>query len=149
MGGAGTREEYMRRVKLLGSICAISPSPTAGTTRDQFPGGGLFQGDRRLSDVLELAWKNGAKFDAWSEYFYLQRWLDAFEACTLDPAFYANRERSRDEVFPWSMLSDGVDTDFLWRERERCYETMTTPDCRSRCAGCGANALCPGGVCDA
>ncbi len=145
-----TGEEYMRRVKLLRENMRIkSISYSWHDPETSFLEAVFSRGDRRLADVLERAWRNGAKFDAWSEYFSLQRWLDAFAACDLDPAFYANRERSRDEVFPWSALSDGVDTEFLWRERERCFETLTTPDCRSRCAGCGARALCPGGVCDA
>jgi radical SAM superfamily enzyme YgiQ (UPF0313 family) len=145
-----TGEEYMRRVKLLRENMRIkSISYSWHDPETSFLEAVFSRGDRWLADVLERAWRNGAKFDAWSEYFSLQRWLDAFAACDLDPAFYANRERSRDEVFPWSALSDGVDTEFLWRERERCFETLTTPDCRSRCAGCGARALCPGGVCDA
>lgn len=144
-----TREEYLRRVKLLReNMRNKSISYSWHDPETSFLEAVFSRGDRRLADALELAWRNGAKFDAWSEYFSLPRWLDAFEACALDPAFYANRERSREEVFPWTVLSDGVDTDFLWREREKCYATLTTPDCRSRCAGCGANELCAGGVCD-
>jgi len=105
------------------------------------------RGDRRLADVLELAWKNGAKFDSWSEYFCLDRWLNAFAACGLDPAFYANRERTREEILPWKVISDGVQDSFLWREREACYQGAVTPDCRTKCSGCGANKLCEGGAC--
>ena len=69
----------------------------------------------------------------------------ALAACGLDGDFYARRERPRDEVFPWSRLSTGVDTEFLWQERERCYASQTTPDCRTRCSGCGAGKLLTGG----
>ena len=81
----------------------------------------------------------------WTEYFDYQRWLDGLAACGLDGGFYAHRERGRDEVFPWSRLSTGVEEEFLWRERELCYQSVTTPDCRSRCSGCGANKLLEGG----
>ena len=79
----------------------------------------LSRGDRRLADVLETAWRKGAKFDAWSEFFSLDTWLDALAAHGLDPAFYANRVREKDEVFPWAAVSDGVKESYLWRERER------------------------------
>ncbi len=106
------------------------------------------RGDRRLADVLELAWKNGAKLDAWSEYFDLNCYLDAMEACGLDPAFYANRERVLDECLPWSMLSVGVRPEHFIREREAAYQSRITPDCRVKCTGCGADKL-TGGLCDA
>lgn len=144
-----TREEYLRRVKLLRehmrnkSISYNWHDPDTSLLEAVFS-----RGDRRLADVIEAAWRDGAKFDAWSEYFSLETWLRAFEACTLAPAFYANRERLKDEVFPWSMLSTGVNPDFLWSEREQCYRAAITPDCRKQCAGCGANRLCGGGICD-
>ena len=77
----------------------------------------------------------------------MQRWMDAFAQCGIDPHFYANRVRERDEIMPWSMISSGVTESYLWRERERAYESVTTPDCRSHCNGCGANRLV-GGTCD-
>ena len=143
-----TREEYMRRVNLLRdnfrnrSITYNWHDPETSFLEAVFS-----RGDRRLADVLELAWKNGAKFDSWSEYFCLDRWLNAFAACGLDPAFYANRERTREEILPWKVISDGVQDSFLWREREACYQGAVTPDCRTKCSGCGANKLCEGGAC--
>ena len=111
---------------------------------------GVFaRGDRRVADVIQRAWEKGAKFDAWTEYFSLERWLEAFAECGVDPAFYANRPRAKDEVLPWSRISTGVSTRFLWREREQCYKGVITPDCRKQCTGCGADKLYPGGVCDA
>ena len=106
----------------------------------------LARGDRRLCAVLEEAHRRGARLDAWSDCFDLNRWLEAFSACGLDPAFYANRERSRDEVLPWSTISCYVSEDFLWRQRELAYASVTTPDCRTRCSGCGANVV-EGGEC--
>ena len=107
------------------------------------------RGDRRVADVIEEAWRNGAKFDSWSEYFDFQRWQDAFASCGLSMDFYATRQRDKDEVLPWDMISTGVSKRFLWREREQCYQNKITPDCRKQCTGCGADKLYPGGKCDA
>ena len=143
------REEYLRRVKLLRehmrerSISYSWHDPDTSFLEAVFS-----RGDRRLADVIELAWRNGAKFDAWSEYFDLERWLNAFDQCGLDPAFYANRTREREEILPWSVTSVGVETDFLWREREQCYKACITPDCRRQCTACGANRLLERGRCD-
>ena len=71
----------------------------------------------------------------------------ALAACGLDGDFYAHRERPRNEVFPWCRIDPMVTPAFLWREREQCYASQTTPDCRTRCSGCGANRLLKGGVC--
>ena len=105
----------------------------------------LARGDRRMCKVLETAWRKGSKLDAWEEYFSLDRWLEAFEECGLDPHFYANRTRSLDEKMPWDMISSGVTTAYLRRERERAFAGVTTPDCRTHCNGCGANRLVKGG----
>ncbi|MEA4815183.1 MAG: TIGR03960 family B12-binding radical SAM protein [Oscillospiraceae bacterium] len=137
-----TRGEYERRVALLRNCIktkAVSykwhDSPTS------YIEAVLSRGDRRLGRVLETAWRNGAKMDSWQDYFSLDRWLAAFAECGLDPAFYANRERDKDEVLPWSVISSGVRTEYLWSEREKAYAGVTTPDCRTSCGGCGANAL--------
>ena len=142
-----TREEYERRVKLLRS--AITAKAVTYNWHDgdtSFLEAVLARGDRRLSYVLEAAWRRGAKLDAWTDYFDLSRWTEAFAECGLDPAFYANRERSREEILPWSMISCYVSDDYLWRQRELAYQSVTTPDCRTKCSGCGANQV-EGGEC--
>ena len=143
-------EEYRRRVDLLRGALKRDKSITYNWHDPQtsFLEAALSRGDRRLADVIEEAWRQGAKMDSWTEYFDYQRWMDAFAACGLDPAFYASRERGRDEVFPWCRIDPPADTGFLWRERELCYQSQTTPDCRTRCSGCGANRYLEGGVCD-
>ena len=143
-------EEYRRRVDLLRDALKRDKSITYNWHDPQtsFLEAALSRGDRRLADVIEEAWRQGAKMDSWTEYFDYQRWMDAFAACGLDPAFYASRERGRDEVFPWCRIDPPADTGFLWRERELCYQSQTTPDCRTRCSGCGANRYLEGGVCD-
>ena len=140
-------EEYERRVKLLrSSITAKAVTYNWHDGDTSFLEAVLARGDRRLSYVLEAAWRRGAKLDAWTDYFDLSRWTEAFAECGLDPAFYANRERSREELLPWSMISCYVSDDYLWRQRELAYQSVTTPDCRTKCSGCGANQV-EGGEC--
>jgi len=143
-------EEYRRRVNLLRDALRRDKSITYNwhDPETSYLEAVFSRGDRRLADVLERAWEHGAKFDSWNEYFDFQRWMDALDACGLDGDFYAHRERSRDEVFPWCRIDPGVNTGFLWRERELAYGARTTPDCRTRCSGCGANGLLEGGVCN-
>ena len=140
-------EEYQRRVNLLRDALKRDKSITYNwhDPETSYLEAIFSRGDRRLADVLEHAWQNGAKMDSWTEYFNYQRWMDALEACGLNGDFYAHRVREKDEVFPWSVPSVGVSRDFLWRERELCYQSVTTPDCRTRCSGCGANKLLTGG----
>ena len=146
--GQNPREEYLRKVTLLREhLRNKSITYNWHDPETSFLEAVLSRGDRRLADVLETAWRKGAKFDAWSEFFSLDTWLDALAAHGLDPAFYANRVREKDEVFPWAAVSDGVKESYLWRERERAYAGTTTPDCREKCSGCGANRLCEGGIC--
>lgn len=95
------------------------------------------RGDRRLANVLYRAWERGCMLDGWSEHFKFNEWLGAFEDCGLDPAFYANRVRGKDELLPWDFIDTGVTRHFLWRERERAVNAVTTPDCRGACQGCG------------
>ena len=143
-----SKDEYERRVALLRD--AIKTKTVTYNWHDSdtsFLEAVLARGDRRLGKVLETAWRKGAHLDAWEEYFSLDRWLEAFDACGLDPHFYANRTRSEDELLPWSMISSGVTQDYLKRERHQAYASLTTPDCRTRCNGCGANKLV-GGKCD-
>ena len=141
-------EEYERRVKLLREAMNTKsvtynwhPSPTS------FMEAVISCGDRRLSKVIESAWRKGETLSAWEDYFDLNRWMEAFEECGLDPHFYANRRRSEDEILPWSMISCGVAPGYLKREHALSYEGVTTPDCRTHCNACGANCLV-GGKCD-
>ena len=108
--------------------------------------GVLARGDRRLGPVIEGAWRRGCKLDSWSQYFSLAAWMEALEEAGLDPAFYANRRRSFEEVFPWDHLDYGVTKGFLMRENEKAYQSWTTPHCRQQCSGCGASVW-KGGVC--
>ena len=142
-----SRAEYERRVRLLrGALTAKAVTYNWHDGDTSFLEAVLARGDRRLGAVLESAWRRGARLDAWSDCFDLGRYLEAFAEHGLDPAFYANRERSREEVLPWSVISCYVSEDYLWRQRELAYQSVPTPDCRTRCSGCGANVV-EGGEC--
>ena len=108
---------------------------------------GVFaKGDRRLGRVIETAYRNGAFFDTWEEYFDYDRWLAAFAACDVDPDFYNYREIGLDEVTPWDHLDVGVSKAFLVREYQKALRAETTQPCNRQCSGCGANKLL-GGPC--
>lgn len=110
---------------------------------------GVFaRGDRKLCDVIEAAWRKGCKFDGWDEYFRFDKWMEAFEACGVDPAFYSNRRREFSEILPWDHLDYGIRKEFLIEENQKAHESVTTPNCRQKCAACGAARL-NGGKCDA
>lgn len=145
-----TREEYMRRVKLLReTMTARAITYNWHDPETSFIEAVLSRGDRRIGEVIYEVWRTGGRMDSWSEGFSLQRWLDAFDACGVDPAFFANRERARDELLPWDTISMGVDRRHLWHEREQCYASSLSPDCRVQCTGCGASKLLTkGGRCD-
>ncbi len=97
----------------------------------------LGRGDRRLGEVIYRAWRKGAKFDAWGEFFRWDLWEEAFGEAGLDPSFYAHRLRPKDEIFPWDHIDIGVEKEFLWEEYQRALRGETTPDCRRNCYGCG------------
>ena len=104
------------------------------------------RGDRRLGRVIEEAYHRGCQMDSWSEHFDFDKWLQVFADLQLDPAFYANRRRSYEEVLPWDHLDYGVSKRFLMSESEKARESTVTPNCRQHCSGCGA-ACWKEGVC--
>lgn len=110
--------------------------------------GVLARGDRRLSAVIHSAFKNGCKFDSWDEHFKFDAWLRAFENNGIDPYFYTQRKREFSELLPWDHLDYGISRKFLENENLKAHQNTTTPHCRIKCAGCGANRL-NGGHCDA
>ena len=108
---------------------------------------GVFaRGDRRVAAAIERAYEKGALFDAWSEYFNNERWLEAFAETGVDISFYTLRPRELDELFPWDFIDAGVTKEFLQREWKRACEGTVTPNCRMNCSGCGARRY-GGGVC--
>ena len=92
--------------------------------------------------------KYGNHKTGWTDYFSMEKWLQAFADCGVDPKWYAQREWGENEVFPWETISIGIPKKFFWKERQAAYRSEITPDCRKQCTGCGANRLYTGGVCD-
>lgn len=100
--------------------------------------GVLARGDRRVGAVIEEAYRTGAIYDSWSEYFNNDIWMKAFETCNVDIGFYTTRERSLEEVFPWDFINAGVTKEFLIREWNTAVKEQVTSNCRQTCSGCGA-----------
>ena len=106
---------------------------------------GIFaRGDRRLCNVILRAYESGCIYDAWSEFFRCENWVEAFQECHVDMDFYIKRERGEDELFPWDFIDIGVTKDFLLREYHNAKEETVTPNCRAKCAGCGAGKFACG-----
>lgn len=108
--------------------------------------GVLARGDRKTGALIEEAYKNGAIYDSWSEYFDNRILMKAFETCGLSIDFYTTRERSLEEIFPWDFIDAGVSKDFLKREWQNAIGEKLTPNCRQKCSACGAMRF-GGGVC--
>ena len=106
----------------------------------------LARGDRKVGAAILAAYKNGALYDAWSETFDRKKWQQAFEETGLDIDFYTTRKRSTDEILPWDFIDIGVSKKHMIKEWERAQNGEVTPNCKEKCAGCGA-AVFGGGVC--
>ena len=145
-----TPEEYTRKQKLLKSMM-LSKSVEYNWHAPDLSRleAVLARGDRRLCAVLEEAVRRGCRLDGWDEYFSYQTWLDVFDDLGIDPDFYTTRGYGDDEIFPWQTISVGVRREFFRRERERAYQGLTTPDCRTQCSACGADRLLKEVDCDA
>ena len=99
------------------------------------------RGDRRLSKTLIEAWKLGCKFDGWTEFFSIDKWMQAFKNTGIDPDYYARRDRDFDEPLPWDHLDDTVSKAYLKQEWDRAVDATLTRDCRRLpCNGCN---VCP------
>lgn len=99
------------------------------------------RGDRRLSEVLLHAYKNGARFDAWQDHFSYERYLQAFDTCGVDKENYTSAQ-PKDMPLCNSHIDSGLNDGFFRREADKAYKAETTPDCRSKCSGCGMQAVC-------
>lgn len=142
-----TMEQLMEKQKLLSSsVTTRKISLSWHDAQTSFLEAVFARGDRRLSAVIESAYNKGCKLDSWSEHFRFDTWMETMTEFDLDPAFYANRRRDKDEVFPWDHLDYGVSKAFLWRENQKAHASTTTPNCREQCSGCGASCF-KGGVC--
>ena len=126
------KQEYLKKVLNIKGVTFHWHEPYVSFLEACFA-----RGDRRIGAVLKRAYEKGCILDGWNETFRFDLWMEAFRECGLDPAFYANRERSRDEILPWDHIDSGVTKQFLWREKEKSGVAEVTKDCRKGCNGCG------------
>lgn len=101
--------------------------------------GVLARGGREVARAVEAAWRSGARFDAWTECFDLEKWRDAFASLELDSERIAGREYGENDTLPWAHISSGVSVRYLWDEYVRAHASETTADCSFEgCTGCDA-----------
>ena len=137
-----TYEELMRKQGLLkGFITDRRIKYAYHDAKVSFIEAVLARGDRRLAPAIAYLADKGQMLDAWDEFFSYDLWIEAFEKCGIDPAFYTSRGFGLDEILPWDVIDIGVTKSFLRRERDKAYEGKTTPSCAEKCSGCGANKL--------
>jgi hypothetical protein len=103
----------------------------------------LSRGDRRVGRVIEQVWRDGGRFDGWSEHFSYERWTTAaaqeLSGVTLE--WFTTRERTQDEVLPWDHLDSGLERDWLWTDWQDALAGREQDDCRwTPCFDCG---VCP------
>ncbi len=98
----------------------------------------LARGDRKLNDAILTAYKKGCMYDAWSDTYRDDLWMESFDECGIDISFYTTRERGLDEIFPWDFIFCGVNKEYLKAEWLRSKEAVVTPNCAVHCNGCGA-----------
>jgi radical SAM family uncharacterized protein len=107
----------------------------------------IARGDRRVSELIYRAFKNGCTFDSWGEHFRYEKWEQAATEAGIDFDFYATRARDYDEILPWDHIDIGVTKKFLMKENEKAKDIVTTPNCREKCSACGISGL-EKGVCN-
>jgi len=137
-----TFDELIRKQELLkGAITDRRIKYAYHDAKVSFIEAVLARGDRRLAPAIAYLADQGVMLDAWDEFFDYDKWIEAFDKCGIDPAFYTSRGFGDDEVLPWDIIDIGVTKAFLRREREKAYKGETTPSCAEKCSGCGANKL--------
>ncbi len=99
------------------------------------------RGDRRLTQVLIKAWKEGARFDSWNEQFDMLAWERAFESEGLDFSCYLSKIEL-DVDLPWDHIDTGINKSYLVKELKNAIDEKNTPVCqKSRCIECGGCSI--------
>jgi len=110
--------------------------------RDSFIEAVLSRGDRRVGDVIEAAWRRGARFDAWGEYFRADTWEAAFAEAGVDASWFAHREADTREPLPWDHIETGVTKSYLRGQWQDVLSHQTVPDCHhGSCNVCGMQSF--------
>ena len=144
-----TREEYLRRVRLLrDSMNAKAVTYNWHDADTSYCEAVLSRGDRKIGELIYRIWQRDGYLESWSEGFELDRWTDSAEELGLDLPFYANRTRDTEELLPWDHIYMGVRKAHFLREYQRAHQGVLSPDCRAGCSACGAQSLLKGRKCD-
>ena len=137
--GQNSEDEIVRKQKLLASSIKTRKITYNYHDMETSRLEAVFaRGNRTLSTVIETAFRSGCRLDGWNEWFKYDLWLDAFKTCGVDMDFFATRTMGEDEILPWDHLDVGVTKAHYLREYHRALEGVTTPNCRTKCVGCGA-----------
>ena len=140
--GQNTIEEFMRKQRLLKS--SIKSKQIKYNYHDanlSYLEAIVAKGDRKICKSIVRAWEKGARFDAWSEFFDYDLWINSFSETGIDPDFYARRDIESDEFLPWEFIDIGVKREFFEREYKNSVEEKTNFNCREKCTNCGLSAL--------
>ncbi len=106
----------------------------------------LARGDRRVSSIIEEVYASGASFDAWTDHFDYDKWINAIEKAPYGLDFYVYRRREQNEILPWDFIDIGVTKEFMKKEFQNALKEIVTPNCKEKCSGCGASVF-KGGIC--
>ena len=144
-----TPEEYLRRKTLLMDTLKKEHNYKSikynwHDSNTSILEGLLARGDRRVGKVILEAYMDGCIFDAWTDFFKMDKWLKAIERAGIDMDFYTTRERSTDELLPWDFIDTGMTKSFMKREYDKARKGLTTKNCREGCGGCGCNSWTTG-----
>lgn len=132
----GQKQRFLQKILRIKNVSFSWNNPEASLLEAVFA-----RGDRRLAPLIRTAYEKGCSFDSWDEKFDFSKWMEAFEEEGIDPYFYAERVREKDEVFPWDHIDIGVKKSYLYREYEKALREEITRDCRYGCTACGVNLL--------
>ena len=138
-----TAEEALRRANLLKkSVKRRAINVSYHEPKTSLIEAVMSRGSREIADVVELAWKNGAKFDAWSEFFNEEAWAQAAKGCNVDLQAEAHKIIPTDSPLPWEHIGCGVDKKFLLNELKLSKEGIRTQDCTANGEKCTKCAVC-------
>lgn len=137
------REELERRHEVLKKLLFIrGVSLSLSHFKTSVLEAVLARGDRRLSAVIESAYKKGCILDGWIDDFDTEGWEEALKECGISPDEYT-RERAEDEILPWDFIDIGIDKQFFIRERKAAYAASVSGSCLKKCNACGLMRRCP------
>lgn len=88
----------------------------------------LARGNELVGEVIERAWKSGARFDNWTDFFKFHVWEKEFRKAGMDISFFTTRGFADDEILPWDVIDIGVSKKFLLREYDKSKRYLRDQD---------------------